>query len=260
MSRFARVSLMGMPLDVATADAVVEHVVGSLSTHRGGAVMTPNVDHLRRFVRRPELRRHFFAADVVVADGQPLVWAARLQGTPIPARVAGSDLVLDVARAAGDHGFTVFLLGGAGRSAEGAAAALARRVPGLRVVGTHSPSEGFEARPEDVALLHAAVVSARPDIVLVGLPFPKADRLIEELRHLLPEAWFFALGVTFSFLSGEIPRAPLWMQRTGLEWVHRLRQEPRRLFRRYVVDGIPFALVMFGSVSRRRLTAGGSGR
>jgi N-acetylglucosaminyldiphosphoundecaprenol N-acetyl-beta-D-mannosaminyltransferase len=86
----------------------------------------------------------------------------------------------------------------------------------------------------------------------VGLGFPKQERLIRGIRHVLPTAWFLGLGVSFSFVSGEIRQAPVWMRRTGLEWVHRMAQEPGRLFRRYVLEDMPFALRLLGSASRRR--------
>jgi N-acetylglucosaminyldiphosphoundecaprenol N-acetyl-beta-D-mannosaminyltransferase len=94
--------------------------------------------------------------------------------------------------------------------------------------------------------------AAGPDIVFVGLGFPKQERLVERLRLELPRSWFVSCGVSFSFVSGEIPRAPRWVQRAGLEWLHRLVHEPRRLFRRYVVQGFPFlARVLIGALARR---------
>ena len=95
----------------------------------------------------------------------------------------------------------------------------------------------------------------RPDIVYVALGSPKQEKLIARLRPVLPGAWWLGVGNSFSFLSGEVRRAPVWMQRTGVEWVHRLIQEPRRLFRRYVVDGLPFAARMFAAALRARFGA-----
>jgi N-acetylglucosaminyldiphosphoundecaprenol N-acetyl-beta-D-mannosaminyltransferase len=97
-----------------------------------------------------------------------------------------------------------------------------------------------------------ALVAADPDFVYLGLPFPKASALAAELRRSLPHTWFLGLGISFSFVCGEVDRAPTWMQKGGLEWIHRLRQEPRRLARRYLVEGGPFALRLFWTSYRER--------
>ncbi|MDX1565780.1 MAG: WecB/TagA/CpsF family glycosyltransferase, partial [Phycisphaeraceae bacterium] len=101
--------------------------------------------------------------------------------------------------------------------------------------------------PEQLAAIRRRLLEARPDIVFVGLGFPKQERIIERFREDLPETWWLGVGVSFSFVSGQIRRAPLWMQRAGLEWVHRLAQEPLRLARRYLIDDIPFGIKLLGS-------------
>jgi N-acetylglucosaminyldiphosphoundecaprenol N-acetyl-beta-D-mannosaminyltransferase len=105
----------------------------------------------------------------------------------------------------------------------------------------HTPAFGFERDPSAVPAIRAELQAARPDIVYVALGFPKQERLIRAVRDVLPQAWFVGVGISFSFLAGDMPRAPDWMQRAGLEWAHRLAMEPRRLARRYLVDGLPFA-------------------
>jgi N-acetylglucosaminyldiphosphoundecaprenol N-acetyl-beta-D-mannosaminyltransferase len=151
----------------------------------------------------------------------------------------------------------VFLLGGN----EGAAAEASRRLreqyPGLDVVGTLCPAHGFERDPAERGEIESALRRLRPDIVFVGLGFPKQERLIRRLRRVLPRAWFVSCGVSLSFVSGEVRRAPRWAQRLGLEWLHRLAQEPGRLFRRYVVDGFPFLARLLASalLHRARRTA-----
>jgi N-acetylglucosaminyldiphosphoundecaprenol N-acetyl-beta-D-mannosaminyltransferase len=97
-----------------------------------------------------------------------------------------------------------------------------------------------------------ALISAQPDFVYLGLPFPKASALVADLRPHLPRTWFLGLGISFSFVCGEVERAPRWMQSSGLEWLHRLRQEPRRLARRYLVEGGPMAMRLFWRSYRER--------
>ncbi len=100
--------------------------------------------------------------------------------------------------------------------------------------------------------IRAMLAAAAPDVVYVGLGFPKQERLIEQLRPLLPHAWFLGIGISFSFVAGEVKRAPRWMQRLGLEWTHRMVQEPGRLLKRYLIHGIPFAIrLMAGAFCAR---------
>jgi N-acetylglucosaminyldiphosphoundecaprenol N-acetyl-beta-D-mannosaminyltransferase len=215
-------------------------------------VMTPNLDHLRLFRSSDDLRRHFEEADLVVADGIPLVWASRIQDTPLPERVAGSDLIWSLTKEAERREASVYLVGGNPGTAEAAGEVLRERAPGLTIAGTDCPPRGFEQRPGEVDSLGARIERSRPDIVYVGLPLDKQVALIPPLRRVLPSAWFLGLGISFSFVCGEVRRAPRWMQRVGLEWVHRLLQEPRRLFRRYLVHGLPFAARLFAHAAIQR--------
>jgi N-acetylglucosaminyldiphosphoundecaprenol N-acetyl-beta-D-mannosaminyltransferase len=248
-----RVSLAGVELDALTSEQLIAYVLASLRDGRGGSVMTPNLDHLRQYRQNPEVRPLFHAASLVVADGKPLVWASHIQGTPLPGRVAGSELILSVTEAAAGSCLRLFLVGGAPGTAERASDVLANRFPGIDLVGVCFPPFGFERDLAEVTAIVNAIKAASPDLVYVGLPFPMADRLILRLREVLPEAWFFALGVSFSFVAGDLRRAPQWMQASGVEWLHRLASEPRRLFRRYLVQGVPFALMLFARALASRL-------
>jgi len=235
------IELCGVEIHAITEAQCVEHVFASLDARRGGWIVTPNLDHLRRLVREREFRELCARADLRVADGMPLLWAARLQHTPLPERVAGSNLIWSVSRAAAERARTVYLLGGDEGAAERAAAELCARFPKLVIAGMHRPPFGFERDRAQMDAIVAELNRAKPDIVLVALGSPKQERLIDELRMSFPNTWWLGIGISFSFVAGMVKRAPLWMQRLGLEWVHRLAQEPRRLFRRYVIDGLPFA-------------------
>ena len=255
--RLPTVDLRGVRVHAVTEADAIRHILAELDEARGGMVVTPNLDHLHRCVHDIGFAALVSEADLVLADGMPLVWAARLQGTPLPQRVAGSNLITSLSGAAADVGRKVFLLGGAPGTAEGAARVLGTKFPNLKVVGTLCPPLGFENDAAAMTEIIEALSAAKPDIVFVALGSPKQERLIVKLRPLLPEAWWLGVGISFSFLCGQVRRAPLWMQKTGLEWVHRLVQEPRRLFRRYVIVGIPFAFSLLsksvvGGMSWRR--------
>jgi N-acetylglucosaminyldiphosphoundecaprenol N-acetyl-beta-D-mannosaminyltransferase len=248
-----RIDVMGLPLDAVTGEDAVSTVADELERGQGGWVITPNLDHLRSYRRRPELREHFHTADLVLADGMPLVWASRLQATPLPERVAGSDLIWSLSREAAHRGASVYLVGGNPGSAEAAADVLQEAAPGLEVAGAHSPPMGFLDDADERRRTEAEVAAGDPDIVYVGLPLDKQVELIPPLRRRLPRAWFLGLGISFSFVCGEVRRAPAWMRASGLEWVHRLAQEPRRLARRYLVEGAPFTFALLAHSLRRRL-------
>jgi len=209
---------------------------------RGGWIATANLDHLRMLRKCEKFRDAYAQATVVVADGMPLIWASRLRGTPLPERVAGSDLIYSLTQAAAREGRRCFLLGGNPGTAEGAAAGLAEQAPGLNIVGTYCPPMGFDKDPEAMAELRRQLVESGADVLFVALGAPKQELLIRTMRSALPNAWWIGVGISFSFVCGDVRRAPRWMQRVGLEWLHRMASEPKRLSSRYLVHGLPFAI------------------
>ena len=241
MTALPSIRLRGVKVHAVTQAECVAYIVGELEAKRGGWVVTPNLDHLRRLENDEDFRTLYAGASLVVADGMPLVWASRLQGTPLPQRVAGSSLIAPLALTAAERGKSIFLLGGAPGAAQGAEAALKKLHPAMRIAGSYGAPAGFDQDEGEMRRLIDCLYKADPDIVLVALGSPKQERLIAQLRHHLPKAWWLGIGISFSFLAGQVARAPRWMQRCGMEWMHRLCQEPNRLARRYLIDGLPFA-------------------
>jgi N-acetylglucosaminyldiphosphoundecaprenol N-acetyl-beta-D-mannosaminyltransferase len=239
-----RVHLGGVDLDPLDEQQVVDWVVSSLHAGRGGWIATPNVDHLQKCSRDPELRALLCDADLRVPDGAPVVWASHLCGHPLPARVTGADLLWSLTRAAARNGFSVYLLGGEPGVPEAAARLLQEWQPRLVVAGTYSPPLGFEHDPAEMARVERNVVSARPDVVFVGLGFPKQEQLIVALHDKLPRAWWLGCGAAIPFAAGAARRAPNWMGRLGLEWLFRMAHEPRRLVRRYLREDAPYAVAL----------------
>ena len=254
------VHLSGVRLHAITEAQVNEHIIGSLEAGRGGWVVTPNLDHLRRLRTQDTFAELCTGASLCVADGMPLVWACAIQGTPLPERVAGSNLISSLSARAAEVNRSVFMLGGDPGTAEAAAEELQTRHPALRIAGTFCPPLGFERDEVMMAQITQRLVEAAPDIVFVALGSPKQERLIETLRERLPSSWWLGIGISFSFVCGDVKRAPIWIQRLGLEWTHRLAQEPRRLARRYLVDGLPFAARLLASSALQRRHATRTGR
>ncbi|MEW9553877.1 WecB/TagA/CpsF family glycosyltransferase [Nonomuraea sp. NPDC050783] len=236
-------------------DEVAEHVVQGWRSGRGGAIVTANVDIVRAATRDPGLAALVAGAELVVADGMPVVWAARLAGLRLPGRVTGASLVFTLAASAAREGRSVFLLGGGEPGvAREAGEVLAARYPGLRVAGTYAPPFGFERDPGGTAGLVAAVRAAEPDLVLAGFGFPKQERVIAALRPELPRAWYLGCGAGIPMAAGRFRRAPRALQQAGAEWLFRLALEPRRLVRRYLRDDLPFAFGLLAGAAWRRLT------
>ena len=248
-----RVRLAGIDLDRLSEAEVVTHVIRTSESDRGGWVATPNIDICRKVARDPAAGALLGKASLLVPDGMPLVWAARLRGDPLPERVSGSSLIFSLTAAAAASGRSIYLLGGEPGVPDSAALELCRLYPSLKIAGTAAPPIGFDEDPQKMAAVRDHLLLKIPDIVYVGLGFPKQERLIVALTSALPRTWFVACGAAIPFAAGALPRAPAWMRQTGLEWAFRLVSEPRRLYRRYLVDDAPYAARLLASSMMTRI-------
>lgn len=247
------VRLFGIPLDNTTSREAVDRVFADLARGVGGWIFTPNLDILRRLTLDTEYAALTSAATLRLADGMPLIWASKLKGTALPERIAGSEIIWDLCERAAAERRSVFFLGGNPGSAEAAIRVLRERYPSLIVAGVECPPIGFERDAGYAARLDAMLEAAAPDLCLVGLPSQKQDPLIGRLLPRFPRTWFAGIGVTFSFVAGEVKKPPVFLRRIGLEWFFRFVQEPRRLAHRYFVQGVPFAFRLFGHALKERL-------
>jgi N-acetylglucosaminyldiphosphoundecaprenol N-acetyl-beta-D-mannosaminyltransferase len=238
-----RVPLFGFEIDPLSMREAVDAIYDWVA--RGGLrcrfVVTPNVDHSVLYQEHDGLRRAYAHASLVLADGMPVVAAARLLGRGIRERVAGSDLAPALFEAADEHGgLRVFLLGAAPGVADRAAANIVRRWPAVDVVGAYSPPLGFEHDWAENEAILERIVAARPDVLVVGLGAPKQELWVDAHRQRIEVPVALCVGATIDFLAGEKCRAPRWMRRVGLEWLHRVASEPRRLLGRYLRDAWHF--------------------
>ena len=255
-----RVRVGGPAFDMLTHADVVGRVADAIGRGEGGTIVTPNVDICRRMRRDPGSRSLVADATLVVPDGMPLLWAARLAGRPLPERITGADLIFSLSERAAGQGWPVYVLGGlpggdgGPGTAQRAAGRLAERYPGLRIAGAYSPPSAFDAASAEIRDLLTELAEASPVIVFVGLGFPKQEQLIARLVPHLPRTWFVGCGAAVPFAAGDVRRAPGWLQRSGLEWAFRLFSEPRRLARRYLVDDLPFAVGLLTVTALRRLS------
>jgi N-acetylglucosaminyldiphosphoundecaprenol N-acetyl-beta-D-mannosaminyltransferase len=252
------------------AETVV--AVGDLIKAGGPAYfITANTHYAMLTEQNSDLCAINIQAAFIVADGAPLVWASRWHGSPLPERVAGSDLIFELSAEAAKKGYRLFLLGGAEGVAEEAARRLAARYAGLQIVGTEAPPFR-EPTPEEHAALIVRIKLARPDILFVGFGQPKGERWIARNYANLEVPVSVQIGASLDFAAGRIRRAPQWMQKCGMEWSFRLLSEPRRLATRYARNawfifrmivhdlvkairrGRPFGLACSGNISRSRET------
>lgn len=251
-----RVWLGPVPVDAVDLPGALERIAGLVEAREGGAVYTPNVDHLLSAQDDAQFREAYAAVDLALVDGTPVVWLCRLLGVPVREKVSGSDLVRPLMQISARRGFRVQMLGAGPGVAARAAAILGAEAPGLRVVGTSSPRIDMAQPPESRAAVREELVRLQPDLVLVALGAPKAEKFSHECRQRMPAPVpvFVCVGAGLDFVAGAVRRAPRWMSRAGLEWLYRLVQEPRRLWRRYLVRG-PRALPLFAALllTRARL-------
>jgi len=240
-----KIRLFGMTIDAVDMPTAVKTVLAwcrAPRSERCRYVVTPNVDHALIFQTNTSLRKAYDGANLVLADGAPVVAVSRLLGRALPERVAGSDLVPAMFDSAQSNNteLRVFLLGAAPGVADRAAEQIHLRWPRVQVVGTCSPPLGFEKdSAENERILHE-VARAQPDVVLIGLGAPKQELWIDRYANRLEAKAALCVGATIDFLAGEKNRSPRWMQYVGLEWFHRLASEPSRLAGRYLSNAWHF--------------------
>lgn len=247
--------ILGVEVDAVSMGEAVEVLWELIARpeRRCEFVVTPNLDHARLLQENEALREAYADAALRLVDGMPLVWAARMLGRTVPERVAGSDLVPALlASATPERSLTFYLLGGAEGVAERAAKAMENANASVRCVGFHSPPIGFEKDEGQNARIAHLVAAAQPDVLIVGLGAPKQELWVHANRHRLQAKVALCVGATIDFLAGEATRAPEWMQRTGLEWVHRAARNPGRLLPRYAKDAVAFPRLLFADFREKR--------
>lgn len=219
-------------VNMPSRTALMEEAGRRLAAGRGFALATVNLDHLVKLRRDPAFRAAYAAQDLVVADGNPIVWLSRLAARPV-ALVPGSDLVLPLARLAAGAGVPVALVGSTAGALEGAAERMAAEVPGLRITARLAPPMGFDpAGPQADALL-AEVQASGARLCFLALGAPKQEVLAARGRVLAPDIGFASVGAGLDFLAGRQVRAPRWVRAIAMEWGWRMLSSPRRLLPRY---------------------------
>lgn len=248
---YPRVRVGALPLDVLDKAAALDAIERLVRDGRGGTVFTPNVDHIVQAEHDAEFRAAYERTDLSLVDGTPVLWAARLLGTPLPEKLSGSDMFEPLLERAAGRGMKVALLGGGPGVAELAARNLREHMPKLQIVDTLAPRIGLTATDEEREAVER-LVRAKADLVFVCLGAPKQELFSDRNRRTLAPAVLIGFGAAVDFAAGTMPRAPRWMSQLGLEWAFRLGREPRRLAARYLLRDPEF----FKIVAKQRFAAG----
>ncbi len=242
-----RVIIGGVAIDNLNMDEAIERIESMIRAKKPGYVVTPNVDHIVKLQSEEAFGEAYKDASLVLPDGMPLLWAARYLKTPLKEKVSGSDLFPLFCQRASEKGYKLFFLGGRPGAADGAAAILRQQHPSLQVE-SYCPPMGFENDDAENRKIIQKIRDFAPDVVFVGLGAPKQENWMR--RHHADYAAPVSIGVgaSFDFVAGHVRRAPVLMQKLGLEWSWRLMREPRRMYRRYLIEDPRF----FGIVLRQK--------
>jgi N-acetylglucosaminyldiphosphoundecaprenol N-acetyl-beta-D-mannosaminyltransferase len=241
-----RINLCGIQIDKYSFNEVVEKITNhAISKGKPEYVVTPNAQHILTLQKDTHFRKIYRDALLVVPDGVSLLWSAQFLKTPLNGRVNGTDLFEQLCAVADKKGLKIFLLGGRPGAVEAVEETLLNRHPNLKIVGTHCPSYGFESQPQELALIKSKIKAATPDILFVGLGAPKQENWIYANYQDIKVPISVGIGVSFELVANMVQRAPMWMQKWGLEWFFRLLVEPKRLWKRYIVGNPQFMWLVF---------------
>lgn len=244
------VRIWGIPLAPFTLEGTLNEISRRIRDRVPCYFITANVNYAMLTESNPELRKVNEEAAFILADGMPLVWASRWRKTRLPERVPGSDLVPALCKQAAQQGHRVFLLGGAPGVGEAAATKLTADYPGLQIVGIEAPTLKNLSQSEHRELIER-IRMARPDLLFVALGQPLGEFWVHRHYQDLRVPVCVQVGATIDFMAGRVPRAPLWMQSTGMEWMYRLYREPRRLAHRYFSNSLFLVRAFFRDLFKR---------
>lgn len=253
MTNTNRIPFLNTYVDNLTAKEAKEYVDQLINQKGYHYVVTPNSDNIVKMQHDMELKNISEKADLILTDGQIVVNISKRTKYPIKERVCMTDFIWDVFDLAVEKGYSVFLLGGKEDILCEATLRIKKRYPTLKIVDTYSPPIGFETNKQLVDYTNAKIRASKADILIVFLGCPKQEKFIANNKDKYQIPISFTMGGCVDFIAGSVKRAPIWMQKAGLEWFYRFVQEPRRLFKRYFVDDIEiFALARTCRRAERR--------
>lgn len=242
-----RREFLGAPMHALSMAETIGLADESMRTRHPLLHTVVNVAKLVTMTNNAELREDVASADVINVDGTGVLWGARLLGIDIDERVAGVDVMTEMFALCADKGYRPFLLGAEQHVLDAMVAELARRYPGLAVAGTQ---HGYFAAEQEADIV-AAINASGADCLFVALPTPRKERFLKRYRNDLQPSFIMGVGGSFDVFAGKVARAPALVQRLGLEWLFRVAQEPRRLWRRYYETNTAYAALLWRAYRTR---------
>ena len=246
------VEMFGLQFDQCTLQQAVKMVVDAGLKREKSLVVTPNVDHIAMLENDEDMRAIYQKSNFCFADGMPLVWLSKLLKKTLPERVTGADLLPAVAQRAAEVGVRLFLLGGQEGVAKAAACKMQENHLNLQIVGTYCPPFGFEHDDEENEKIIAMINDSEADILFVGVGAPKQEKWAAKHSNQLNVGPILGVGAAFDFVAGNIKRAPQMIQRLGFEWLWRLMSDPKRLWKRYLINDPKFILLSLRELRRAK--------
>lgn len=243
-----RIEILGTYVDNLSMKETVAVVDGYIARKKPLHLMGVNADKINTLREDAELKRIVNSCEVINADGISVVWASKVLGIPLKERVAGIDLMYRLMELAEKKQYSVFFLGAKQNVVTKAVKVVRKLYPGLKVAGFRN---GYFSRDEWPQIAEE-VKKSRAQIVFVGITSPLKEYLVDYLQNCNLDCVFMGVGGSFDVVSGDIPRAPLWVQDMGLEWLFRVIQEPRRLWKRYLLGNIKFIASVYSEKYRKR--------
>jgi N-acetylglucosaminyldiphosphoundecaprenol N-acetyl-beta-D-mannosaminyltransferase len=247
-----RVTIGSVAIDVLTFAEAIDAIEELVVRRQGGMVFTPNVDHICVADEDARFREAYQRADLSLVDGTPVMWAARLMGSPLPEKISGSDLIRPLAERAAQRGWRIYLLGGQPGVAIEAQKILERDYPGLQIVGTSAPMIDLSRDVSEQKDVVDEIRAAKPDLLFLALGAPKQEIWAQRIRGTVGPVVMLGIGASLDFVTGAAKRSPPWMSMVGLEWVYRLAQEPERLWKRYLLRDPKFLAILLRDLRTRR--------
>lgn len=239
-------------IDDLTLEEAVNYIEYCINERKMSQVITLNVDQVVRMEWDDYFREICNNCELLLVDGHPLLWIAKFYGEPFQEKICGSDLVPVLCEIASKKGYSVFFLGAAPGVAKIAADKMVEAYPRLIIAGTYSPPFGFEKDETELNKINKMLFDSKADMLFVGMGVPKQDIFIYENMNIYQIPVSFSIGGTIDFIAGVQKRAPKWISRIGFEWLYRLFQDPKRMFRRYIINDLKIFKLVFKYRKRKK--------
>jgi N-acetylglucosaminyldiphosphoundecaprenol N-acetyl-beta-D-mannosaminyltransferase len=236
LPHFERVRFGRIHANVITLAQAMDAIAAKVQAKTVGYVVTPNVDHVCVSETSDLMEEVYANAYLSLPDGMPLIWMSKLRKQPLPEKVSGSDVIWPLLRRCAAEGFSVYFFGASQDTCAIAIAKIRAELPGINIVGSSSPIYAMDEPTPQMLASYAEIQSLRPDVVIVAMGNPKQEHFLLRQQDLYAPGFAIGLGASLDFIAGKVSRAPKWMSDAGVEWLYRLAKEPRRLWRRYLIQ------------------------